>query len=986
MEKTLNLPTYRELSRLSANKDDVQLLEALIHHIQAEYALQRFPLFVLGAGISAGEVPLLFEMALHLKDSLNSHKKSIHEPQLRKLLEYLEDLGTRIGARKAMRLEAAEFFSVLQGSTPKHTKQAVTNIWQEFSVDLLSGGKIKRRLDTTAASNIDEYYPAIQGAKPTTCHRFVARQLQNKKGWCLSLNFDRLTAEALREDDSEQRGCVVLHTKDQIHHYFSSAEPGDLPPAVFKVRGDVFYATCSRDGCPLALRAIPLHSLLQNKWMLSGLQGDATRLSPAQVGIQQVLIPPPSEGKSRPLKCWECNIGNLILQLSFPGLRSKEEEAFPLLEAVASYIHHRISAIIVVGLSGQYDDYLLRYLFHMASHWSAPVVDVKPRDDAANPIREFADTYRESVIYCDVGMRANEFAEKWQEFEAKRPHKPRQATYKNGEPLPVTTMLAALDYPADGVWVQGENEGVSAGGVVISRDKVGEVLSGLLPLEVKRKLELLAQLSIDNLVLSGPPGTHNRWFHSIGATAVGLLWHDVLTQGIGSAKSSNGERIALAAALMLHDYGHLPFSHLIEQVLKSINWTYPIHGGHSAELNLLTYRLSPDKLWKEGQKSEAQAIDKFWRELAKRSGFSQGSDVVFLLRLIEGIHAKPWLSAIVNSPIDADKIDYIVRDIREVTKLGASLQIRLPTHSPSSWLSEFLVSQYINGHGLLCLNGRSALAMKQLLEERLFLYKHFYRSPEIRLAERIAMELVQQYVIYKVWDEIRKNPGFLHKFEGDHDLRRAKSLLVQIILEREYVVQTDKREWEFLTRMRDEIGKFPVDQEYREFLNHIFGLLESMAKPENRGIANLRSLLEKGMLLAGPFYADREYFDAIREVLRPLQHQHCCDVLFDLVELPPLLSIPRPFGISLWEHISPLETTNILVPDSPAERWTFQSIATKPLTNEAFKGIESNICMVYIFDPYMGDRLNSHYAVDKFRTSCRRAGIPIFEREEGVTR
>lgn len=80
--------------------------------------------------------------------------------------------------------------------------------------------------------------------------------------------------------------------------------------------------------------------------------------------------------------------------------------------------------------------------------------------------------------------------------------------------------------------------------------------------------------------------------------------------------------------------------------------------------------------------------------------------------------------------------------------------------------------------------------------------------------------------------------------------------------------------------------------------------------------------------------------------------------------------------MNLWHSKSTIEGINILVPKGPADEWNFRSFAQVPLASGTFKRRHDEICMVYIFDPFEGNRPQAYYALDKFVAACKREGIP----------
>lgn len=944
-----------EIELMKGNHRPPRAIENLLQYLNAEEALSRKPLFVLGAGISAGEVPFLSEMARHLAEKIEQEKErgsGISQSE-RESLESLKRLGEKIASNEALRSDAAEFFFTLQGSASRRIRNRVKGIWEEFSHDLLSEGTIRR------AGTELLYHKPIQQATPTDCHELIARQLIEQKAWCINFNFDRLTAQAVHKVSPQNRGCAVLHTQDQVDGYFSApGESGGLP-AVFKIRGDVFYASCTHPGCALRQAPIPLHTFLRTDQSVKNRSTDG--------------LP---TGRLAKL-CPECGTGSLVLELSFPGFRAKEEEAFPLLKKIASYIHHRLSAIIVIGLSGHWDDYILEFLSGIAVRSGIPIVDVKPDVDELNPIAEFVRVHPGKPRYLPLKLKAKEFADYWKKAEEKlssRPVRLNHVAVHEEEGF-----VRSDEFSHDRVWLKDDSSEirlkVGDSETVVRLDDLRNRLENLIPSVVKRRLSSSAQLAIDNIVLTGSPGAHNRWNHSLGTALVGLTWFRRLaSDGHLGAIDSDKIEVILTTALLLHDYGHLPFSHLAEQVIDEINWASRLHQLFGSEFNVLYHRLFGNT------SPEHERVKSFLQRFESRAGLREQSGAALLLRLIGGIHAEPWQSAILNSPVDADKIDYVFRDIRELSSAAGSqfsFQTRLPHLNPNTWLAEFLADQYVNQHGVLCFNGRSAMALFELLEERMFLYRYLYRAPEVRLAERMAAEFVRQFFILGVWGKVISDSAILDNFSNEPDLRGLKNYQLQELLEAEYadVGYRETKEWLLLERIQEIVQSYPMDRKYRELLNQIWQHLQGMG--EKRSLSHLRSKLQDGIMVESPFYFPKAYFPKLRHLIRPLQHQYCCDVLFDLVTLPSFLSGPRPLHLSVWDTSSSVDFINMLVPRGPADEWNFRSAAQVPLTSEVFRKRQDDICMVYIFDPFEGNRPQSYYALDKFIAACKREGIPF---------
>ena len=166
-----------------------------------------------------------------------------------------------------------------------------------------------------------------------------------------------------------------------------------------------------------------------------------------------------------------------------------------------------------------------------------------------------------------------------------------------------------------------------------------------------QRLRYVRQLGHAFLVYPG--ATHARFEHALGAyhlarRALAMLEERGELVGIGE-----DERLAVRLAALLHDLGHYPFSHALEEA------GFPHHEALGAE-RLRTGALG-DVLRAEGGET---LIDR-------------------IAALIQGRSASP-LGGLVSGSLDLDKIDYLSRDARncgvpygmlDVDRLLASLTL-----------------------------------------------------------------------------------------------------------------------------------------------------------------------------------------------------------------------------------------------------------------------------------------------------------------------
>lgn len=507
----------------------------------------------------------------------------------------------------------------------------------------------------------------------------------------------------------------------------------------------------------------------------------------------------------------------------------------------------------------------------------------------------------------------------------------------------------------------------------------------VIPFEVKQSLDRVSQLGLKEMWLGGKPGKHTRWEHTLGCFTVGMLWLETLLENRSipshhlrwPVDTHERRSAVVGTALLLHDYGHLPFAHLMEEVLASINWI-PRSKTSGLEAAILEFRL------------RQRELGECWNWLSGVSGQGvkgkikplRASDATRLVEeLILGTSGHIWPQTIINSVVDADKIDYIRFDSDFLADLAYPVRSRLLQRNTHQWLSEFLSEQSVNHSGLVCLNGRSAVAAVDLWRERMFLYDRLYLSPELRVPDRMAFEIVQRFVIYSTMSKTFSGgtrgyfPDRLieeRQCAPDQLLRLKYESVRDTMIGMLKTMNTSDLELDVLKRMKDElVTQKSLDSGYKQILTQCLDELTRL-KPSGVGsTSNLRRLLETS-LVRTPIVLDRRDFDVAQRVLRPLQHYYFREVLIDIVRLPRALSGPRQTGSSQGYH-------PLLVPGGPIHSWGRGQAAKTLLHDDHVRDIEIPKCRVVVVAPGDAKSAKAAYIWDRVRASLIEANITIEE-------
>ncbi len=138
-----------------------------------------------------------------------------------------------------------------------------------------------------------------------------------------------------------------------------------------------------------------------------------------------------------------------------------------------------------------------------------------------------------------------------------------------------------------------------------------------------QRLRRIKQLGLTNFVYPG--ATHTRFQHALGAYhLMGLAIHVLRTKGI---RITREEENAALTAILLHDIGHGPFSHALEESI--------IEGLHHEELSLLFMH-------------------------ALNEEFDRRLDLA--IEIFTGSYPKKFLHQLIAGQLDMDRLDYLKRD------------------------------------------------------------------------------------------------------------------------------------------------------------------------------------------------------------------------------------------------------------------------------------------------------------------------------------
>lgn len=146
-----------------------------------------------------------------------------------------------------------------------------------------------------------------------------------------------------------------------------------------------------------------------------------------------------------------------------------------------------------------------------------------------------------------------------------------------------------------------------------------------------QRLSRIRQLGLSFFVYPG--AMHTRLLHSLGAMHLMQEAINVLNQkGIGV---SNAEAQAAMLAILLHDVGHGPFSHVMEHTL--------VDGITHEEISLMMMQQIKKDMLHDQLPTYAEALD-------------------LAIKIFKDEYPKHFLHQLISSQLDVDRLDYLCRD------------------------------------------------------------------------------------------------------------------------------------------------------------------------------------------------------------------------------------------------------------------------------------------------------------------------------------
>ena len=220
-----------------------------------------------------------------------------------------------------------------------------------------------------------------------------------------------------------------------------------------------------------------------------------------------------------------------------------------------------------------------------------------------------------------------------------------------------------------------------------------EIIFDIMEHRCFQRLRRISQTGLLSLLFPG--ATHTRFHHAIGAMHLMFNALEILKQK--DMKISTEEEKGAMLAVLLHDVGHGPFSHALENILMD-NW-------HHEKLSLLLME---------------QLNEEFSGELT------------IAIQMFQGKYHRKFFNQLISSQLDVDRLDYLKRDsfYTGVSEGNINTQRILSTLNV---LDDELV-----------LDEKGIYSIEHYLVARMFMYWQVYYHKAAVLAENLLIKIMNR--------------------------------------------------------------------------------------------------------------------------------------------------------------------------------------------------------------------------------------------------
>ncbi|OWK73543.1 phosphohydrolase [Flavobacteriaceae bacterium JJC] len=218
-----------------------------------------------------------------------------------------------------------------------------------------------------------------------------------------------------------------------------------------------------------------------------------------------------------------------------------------------------------------------------------------------------------------------------------------------------------------------------------------EILFDVIEHPYFQRLRRISQTGLLNLIFPG--ATHTRFHHALGA--MHLMFTALETLKLKEVKISKEEEKSAMLAILLHDIGHGPFSHALENMLMD-NW-------HHEKLSLL---------------------------LMNKMNEEFGGKLTMAMEMFQGKYHRKFFNQLISSQLDVDRLDYLKRDSFYTGVSEGNVN------------TQRIISMMNVCHDELVIDAKGIYSIENFLTARMFMYWQVYYHKTSALAEHLLVKIL----------------------------------------------------------------------------------------------------------------------------------------------------------------------------------------------------------------------------------------------------
>ncbi|WP_027377801.1 HD domain-containing protein [Kaistella palustris] len=208
-----------------------------------------------------------------------------------------------------------------------------------------------------------------------------------------------------------------------------------------------------------------------------------------------------------------------------------------------------------------------------------------------------------------------------------------------------------------------------------------------------QRLRRISQTGLLNLIFPG--ATHTRFHHALGA--MHLMFTALETLKLKGVEISREEEKSALLAILLHDVGHGPFSHALENMLMD-DW-------HHEKLSLL---------------------------LMEKMNEEFGGELVVAIQMFRGKYHRKFFNQLISSQLDVDRLDYLKRDSFYTGVAEGNVN------------TQRIISMMNVCRDELVIDAKGIYSIENFLTARMFMYWQVYYHKTSVLAEHLLIKILHR--------------------------------------------------------------------------------------------------------------------------------------------------------------------------------------------------------------------------------------------------